>query len=53
MGKSQKLHIKALNKGCTYMSSNDYNNSKTYLTKAYELSKESYLYPHINIHGWH
>lgn len=35
------------NKGCTYMNSNDYNNSKIYLTKAYELGKESYLYPHI------
>lgn len=35
------------NQGSTYMSSNDYNNSKTYLTKAYELGKEHYLYPHI------
>ena len=35
------------NKGCTYMNSNDYNNGKTYLSKAYEIGKESYLYPHI------
>lgn len=35
------------NKGCTYMSGNDYNNAKTYLVKAYEIGKESYLYPHI------
>jgi Uncharacterized protein conserved in bacteria len=35
------------NKGCTYMSSNDYNNAKAYLSKAYEIGKESYLYPHI------
>lgn len=35
------------NKGCTYMSSNDYNNAKTYLLKAYETGKENYLYPHI------
>lgn len=35
------------NKGCTYMSGNDYNNSKIYLVKAYEIGKESYLYPHI------
>lgn len=35
------------NKGCTYMNSNDYNNAKTYLSKAYEIGKESYLYPHI------
>ncbi|MCH5139073.1 tetratricopeptide repeat protein [Clostridiaceae bacterium UIB06] len=35
------------NKGCTYMNNNDYNNSKIYFTKAYEIGKESYLYPHI------
>lgn len=35
------------NNGCTYMSSNDYNNAKAYLVKAYEIGQESYLYPHI------
>jgi Uncharacterized protein conserved in bacteria len=35
------------NNGCTYMSSNDYNNAKAYLVRAYEIGKESYLYPHI------
>ncbi|KZL93226.1 tetratricopeptide repeat protein [Clostridium magnum] len=35
------------NNGCTYMSSNDYNNAKTYLVRAYEIGQGSYLYPHI------
>lgn len=35
------------NNGCTYMSSNDYNNAKAYLVRAYEIGQESYLYPHI------
>ena len=34
-------------KGCTYSNNKDYNNGKSYLLKAYEIGKESYLYPHI------
>lgn len=34
-------------KGCTYSNNKDYNNGKAYLLKAYEIGKESYLYPHI------
>jgi tetratricopeptide (TPR) repeat protein len=34
-------------KGCSYMSSNDYNNAKTYLLKAYKTGENSYLFQHI------
>lgn len=35
------------NKGYGFMNSNDYNSAKDYLSKAYSIGKESYLYPHI------
>ncbi|MFL0196128.1 tetratricopeptide repeat protein [Clostridium sp. WILCCON 0269] len=33
--------------GCNYLNNKDYNDARTYLTKAYEFGMENELYPHI------